>query len=494
MVNDLKNYNRKRDFDKTAEPRGVRAKKRAKQLRFVVQHHIARRDHYDFRLEWDGVLKSWAVPKGPSYDSHDKRLAVEVEDHPLDYRTFEGVISEGEYGGGVVMIWDEGTWLPAVDVEEGLRSGSLKFTLEGERLKGRWALVRMKPKAGEKKFNWLLIKEKDEFENSSDIAEFTTSITTGRSMEEIREGKDGTADKKKKAAAPRKAVKKIPALPAAGFTLTHPEKVVDKTSGISKGDIAGYYHAVSARMLPYVENRILSAVRCPNGISKSCFYKKHPTHDNPGIVAVSVTGSDGKVDEYYSIADIHGLMSEVQMNTVEFHTWGSRVETLETPDIMVFDLDPDEGLGLEEIRRGVREVKAILDELSLASYLKTSGGKGYHVVVPFKPGAGWDNFSAFAQNIAKTMEAKWPDRYTSNVRKNRRNNRIFVDWLRNGRGATSVAPYSVRAREGLPVSLPVSWKELDTVTPNGITMADAIARLRKKDPWDGFFRNAQRLK
>ena len=197
---------------------------------------------------------------------------------------------------------------------------------------------------------------------------------------------------------------------------------------------------------------------------------------------------------YYYVEDIFGLLYEVQINTLEFHTWGSRVETQKKPDLMVFDLDPDEGLDLEKIRQGVRDLKSLLDDLSMKSYLKTSGGKGYHVVIPFKPGAGWEAFHQFAQNIAKTMEAKWPDRYTSNVRKNSRKNRIFVDWMRNGRGATSVAPYAVRAREGAPVSMPITWKELDTITPQGISMMEALARLRRKDPWEDFFDNSQRLK
>ena len=493
-MNSLGKYNQKRRFDKTAEPRGEVAGKRTKRLAFVVQHHIASRDHYDFRLEWDGVLKSWAVPKGPSYDSHDKRLAVQVEDHPLEYRNFEGTIPAGEYGGGAVMIWDEGVWLPAVDVKEGLAAGSLKFTLEGSRLKGAWALVRMKAKAGEKNNNWLLIKEKDEYENAYDVRSFDTSVTTGRTMAEIGDGDYRKAAPGKKVAAGdgKPAMRKPPVI--ADFTITHPEKILSKESGIVKGDVAGYYLAVSKRMLPHLENRILSAVRCPRGIDSACFYKKHPTGAEAGVVAVTVPSSDGSGEEYYYVVDVDGLMSEVQMNTLEFHTWGSRVDRLERPDVMVLDLDPDEGMELDRIRQGVRDVKGMLDELGLTSYLKTSGGKGYHVVIPFAPAAGWDAFLEFARNIAKTMEAKWPDRYTSNVRKNRRQDRIFVDWIRNGRGATSVAPYSLRAREGMPVSMPIAWKELGTIAPQGITMKDAIARLRRKDPWEGFFDVVQRLK
>ncbi len=511
----VQTYNQKRHFDKTAEPRGKKAKKRTKKLRFVVQHHVARRDHFDFRLEWDGVLKSWAVPKGPSYNSHDKRLAVQVEDHPYDYRDFEGTIPKGEYGGGTVMIWDEGYWTPTVDAEEGLENGSLKFILDGNRLKGAWALVRMAAKPADKTVNWLLIKERDDLENAFDIGQWTTSSRSGRTMEEIG-GSAGDDDPEqespakkpakkpaaKKTSSPAKRKPPSPARATAadngplvleGVTITNPGKVLYKESGVTKGDVARYYHAVADRMLPYMEKRILSAVRCPSGIERACFYKKHPANDSPGVVKIPVA-SDDKTEEYFYIEDVRGLMTEVQMNTLEFHAWGSRVEALEKPDLMVFDLDPDVGMDLERIRQGVRDLKSILDQLSITSFLKTSGGKGYHVVIPFRAKTTWENFHTFAQNTAKTMEAMWPDRYTSNVRKNQRNNRIFIDWMRNGRGATSIAPYSVRAREGAPVSLPIRWNELNSVTPNGIGMADAIARLRRKDPWADFFTIKQQLK
>jgi len=190
MAAKLEEYNQKRNFEKTSEPEGEGATPE-KGLRFVVQHHIASRDHYDFRLEWDGVLLSWAVPKGPSCDTRDKRLAVQVEEHPLEYRNFEGTIPKGEYGGGTVMLWDEGHWEPQADVAEGLSKGSLKFILRGRRLKGKWALVRMKAKAGETKANWLLLKERDEYAKTGEgISEFTTSIRTGRTMAEIEAGKN----------------------------------------------------------------------------------------------------------------------------------------------------------------------------------------------------------------------------------------------------------------------------------------------------------------
>ncbi len=188
MNHKLSLYLEKRDFNKTAEPYAAEsgAKESDIALRYVIQHHLASRDHYDFRLEWRGVLLSWAVPKGPSMDPSDKRLAVMVEDHPLSYRDFEGTIPKGQYGGGTVMLWDEGFWLPLNDTEKGLKDGSLKFFIAGQRLKGGFALARMKDKDGKPDKNWLLIKEKDKYaENGSGIAGFTDSVRTGRTMEEI---------------------------------------------------------------------------------------------------------------------------------------------------------------------------------------------------------------------------------------------------------------------------------------------------------------------
>jgi bifunctional non-homologous end joining protein LigD len=182
------------------------------------------------------------------------------------------------------------------------------------------------------------------------------------------------------------------------------------------------------------------------------------------------------------------------MGTLEFHTWGSRVGELEKPDLMVFDLDPDEGMDLSNVRQGVRDIKSILTELSLTSYLKVSGGKGYHVVVPLKPSVTWDVVRDFSKSVAQVMEKKWPDRYTSNIRKTKRSNKIFIDWIRNSRGSTSIAPYSIRARKGAIISMPILWEELDTIAPDGINIAEALKRIGGEDPWKDFFQNKQQLR
>ena len=443
-MRELQKYNKKRNFKKTKEPIGKKQKS-TKKLHFVVQHHLAKKDHFDLRLEWHGVLKSWAVPKGPSYNSKDRRLAIKVEDHPLNYRNFEGTIPKGEYGGGTVMIWDEGYWEPISSTVSFKKP--IKFLLHGKRLKGHWTLIPFKEE------NWLLIKEKDE-EPFQDIKNFTTSIRSGKTMEEI----------------------------AGKIILTNPEKMIDKKNKITKRDIFSYYEKIAERMLPYIKNRLISTIRSPQGIEKTKFYKKHFENIDNYLGKIKITNDKGKKEDYYYIKDTQGLLSEVQMNSYEFHIWGSTVPKIKKPNLMIFDLDPDEKLSLEKVREGVKDLKSILDELKLPAFLKTSGGKGYHIVVPL-PMKSWNDFRNFAKNIANLMEKKWPEKYTSNMSKKKRKNKIFIDWVRNTEKATSVAPYSVRLRKNIPVSMPIKWSELDKVKPNEITMKEAIKRLNRQDPW-----------
>lgn len=464
MEKNLTTYNKKRNFSNTKEPIGERGSSK-KRLRFVIQHHLARKDHYDLRLEWNGVLKSWAVPKGPSYKTKDKRLAIMVEDHPLEYRNFEGTISQGQYGGGTVMIFDEGYYEPVNDIKKGIKEGSIKFVLKGKRLKGLWTLVYFKED------NWLLIKEKDKFVDYKDINSFKTSIKTGRTMEEIENGiikRKNTKDS------------------VEGIKISNAEKQIYNKPKITKMDVVKYYQKVSKRMMPYLENRLISVVRCPDGINGEQFFKKHLEDDRIGISKVKLKNKTSKKEDYYYINDITGLINEVQMNSIEFHIWGSQVKTIEKSDIIVFDLDPDEKLSLKKLRDGVRDLKSLLDELDLKSYLKTSGGKGYHIVVPIN-NVNWKETRKIAKDIATLMETKWPDKYTSNIRKDKRKGKIFIDWVRNTRGATSIAPYSLRARKNATVSMPIAWKDLDKIKPNEITMKKAIERLKLSDPWKDFF-------
>ena len=446
-MNNLNKYNAKRNFKKTKGQKRSSSKK----LRFVVQHHLARRDHYDLRLEYNGVLKSFAVPKGPSYDPKDKRLAIMVEDHPLAYRNFEGTIPKGEYGGGTVMLFDYGYWEPLKDSQIDFKKGPIKFTLKGQRLKGSWTLVKIE------KDNWLLIKENDEYLNYTNINNYKRSIKTNRTMEEI-------ANNKKP-----KAKTSLKNNIICGVTITNPQKVIFKNPKITKLDIALYYHKIAKRMLPFIENRLLSTIRCPDGYQGEKFFKKH-FENNPYLGKVTIPNKEGKREDYYYIKDEQGLIYEVQMNSYEFHVWGSKITDLNHPDLMVFDLDPDEGLSINKVKEGVKDLKNILKEFNLKSYLKTSGGKGYHVMVPITKKMTWKEFRKIAQNIAKLMEARYPDKYTSNIRLEARKNKIFIDWERNTKGATSVAAYSLRLKNKPSISMPISWNKLNYIKPNEITI------------------------
>ncbi len=462
MTNKLTKYNNKRNFSKTGEPKGIK-KKSNKKLRFVVQHHLASHDHYDFRLEWNGVLKSWAVPKGPSYNPKDKRLAVLVEDHPLDYRNFEGTIPLGEYGGGTVMVFDSGYFEPLEDFASSFKKGSLKFILQGSRLKGAWTLINFKND------NWLLIKEKDEYQNYTDLSQYVTSIKTGRTFEEIAANENISKN-----------------CIIEGINITNPDKFLYKKSKITKLDVVKYYQKIAPRMFPLIKRRIISTIRCPEGIEQESFFKKH-FDEELGLEKIIIPNQTNHKEDYYYLKTKEGLISEAQMNSIEFHMWGSTVDNINNPDLLVFDLDPDEKLSLTKIRQGVRDLKSILDELKLNSYLKTSGGKGYHVVVPLKYKISWSKFRKIAKDIADLMVTKWPDRYVSNMRKSERKGKIFIDWVRNTKSSTSVAPYSLRARANAPVSMPINWNELDKIKPNEITLTEALKRLKRKDPWEGIF-------
>lgn len=455
----LKRYNEKRDFSMTKEPIGKVNNNRRKKLKFVIQHHLARKDHYDLRLEYNGVYISFAVPKGLSFNTKDKRLAIRVEDHPLSYGNFEGVIPKGEYGAGTVMLFDKGYWKPYKDNKPNFKEGSVKFTLEGKRLKGSWSLVKFKED------NWLIIKEKDEYVGKNNMDKYKTSIKTGRTMKEIA----------------NKETEKLK-----DIEVTNPDKIIFKKEKVTKQDIIDYYKLVSKRMMPFLENRLISTVRAPNGIDEDMFYMKHLNTESTDIAKKLINSKEGEKTYYYYIKNINGLLSEVQMNSYEYHIWGSLQNKIKKPDILVFDLDPDEGLSLKRVRDGVRDLKSILDNLKLKSYLKTSGGKGYHIYVPLQM-TSWNKCEKIAKDIADLMALNWPEKYTTNIRKEKRKNKIFIDYFRNKEGSTSVAPYSLRLKKKAAVSCPIYWKELDIIKPDSITIKNIKERLKKKDPWQDFF-------
>jgi bifunctional non-homologous end joining protein LigD len=513
----LATYRSKRDFAKTREPPGGKAVK-ASGHGYLIQKHAASRLHYDFRLELDGVLKSWAVTRGPSLNPADKRLAVHVEDHPLDYGSFEGTIPQGQYGGGAVMLWDCGTWEPLGDPERDFKRGNLAFNLHGKRLKGRWHLVRLRGnRAGDaKRENWLLIKGKDEYANADGnaaIEQYQQSVASHRSMEGIAKGSGrswGKRGVRKKTAAEAadalKALKKekpwatvAPATKslraeksakayskddatAAHVRITHPDRMLWPDAGITKLELARYYAAIAPKLLAQVGNRPISLVRCPDGPSGQCFFQRHVTDGMSSHVHGVKVAGHGEGKAYIYVDDAEGLVSLVQMGTIELHAWNATVDSVKAPDRLIFDLDPAPDVPWKDVKRAALDVRSNLKSLGLISFLKTTGGKGLHVVVPFARGPSWAQAKSFARVFSDAMAKDEPGRFTINSRKDARKGHIFIDYLRNDETASAVAAYSVRARPGAPVSVPIDWNELSKLKSSAAFSIKA-ALARRANPW-----------
>jgi len=512
----LATYRAKRDFSRTAEPSGAEKAPASKSLAYVIQKHDASHLHYDFRLELDGVLKSWAVPKGPSLDPARKVLAVQVEDHPLAYGDFEGRIPEGQYGGGTVMLWDRGTWEPVGDAREGLKNGKLHFLLHGEKLRGEWALVRMAPKENERRSNWLLMKVKDSFAESGrevtvDSAE---SVKSGRGLEEIAGNPGATWNSHKTALgkagqggadvpAPRPPRKAAPAPRRGGrksepavageeapfpIRVTHPDKVLYPGEGVTKRDLLAYYQLAEKWMLPLVADRPLTLMRCPNGVgeaARGCFYQRNWTGSFPPLVK-GAHAYEGQPQ--LAIQDLNGLLSLVQMSVLEIHTWGCLQGDLKHPDQLVLDLDPGPGLPWSEVVKTARTLREMLSALKIKTFVKTTGGKGLHLLMPIEPNVDWEAAHDFCEQIAAAL-VKQSDRVVMNMRKDLRAGKLYIDFQRNHETATAVAAYSTRARAGAAVSMPVEWDQLaDIRSGDQFTVKEAMAylRRRKRDPWADF--------
>ncbi|HZH50921.1 MAG TPA: non-homologous end-joining DNA ligase [Microvirga sp.] len=499
-------YRAKRDFTKTSEPQGGKTRRQGSS--FVVQKHDASRLHYDFRLELDGVLKSWAVAKGPSLVKGEKRLAVHVEDHPVDYGDFEGTIPEGQYGGGSVLLWDRGTWEPEGDPHESYEKGRLTFRLDGEKLHGTWHLVRMGKRPRERQESWLLIKADDEFARSEDdpdiLEEAPLSVKSGRSIEDLsrktktaskarpaaKKGNGSKTDTRKPArngSSPAKKAQDDHRVDVAGVSLSHPDRVLWEEQGLTKQQLAEFYVGIADWILPHVADRPLTLIRCPSGAQTKCFVQRHSWAGLSDFIHREMVPDvkDGE-QEALAIRDIQGVVALVQAGVLEMHVWGATLKDLERPDRLILDLDPGEGVEFPLVIEGARAVRERLKAMGLESFVKTTGGKGLHVIVPLRPRAPWKDALAFTRGLAVDMAADEPDRYTTTSVKSEREGRIFIDYLRNNREASAVAPYSTRARPGAPIATPVAWDELTPrLKPNGFTVTNLAERLRtlKRDPW-----------
>jgi DNA ligase D-like protein (predicted polymerase)/DNA ligase D-like protein (predicted 3'-phosphoesterase) len=487
-----------RDFAASPEPSGEVAES-GNELSFVIQKHAARSLHYDFRLELDGTLKSWAVPKGPSLDPSDKRMAVEVEDHPLSYASFEGTIPPKHYGAGTVIVWDRGSWVPEGDARAGLKEGHIKFELKGEKLHGRWALVRMKPRANERQPAWLLIKERDDAARPASEfnvveAEPDSVLTRGRTAKAAAERKAATASKPATKAKAGKTAALPTALPK-GTRITHPERVIDADSGITKGDLIAYYAAVAPLLLPHLKARPVALLRATAGVQGQQFFQKHADSTELLHVKLLDPSLDPGHEALMEITDLDGLLSTAQMNTIELHTWNATTRAITKPDRMVFDLDPGEGVAWPQVQEAATLLHAMLDEVGLKSFVKTSGGKGLHVVVPLRPRLTWETVKRFSQAIVVHLAETIPERFVAKSGPKNRVGKVYVDYLRNGWGSTTACAWSARARPGLGVSVPIDWKELAAISGGAHwTIATVAERLPVGNtPWNAYGESRQGL-
>ena len=725
----LNNYSDKRDFRRTpeppAEPSGapLAAPEGGLEARqFVVHMHDATRRHYDLRLELDGVLKCWAVPKGPSLDPSVKRLAVHTEDHPLAYLSLEGVIPKGEYGGGPMLVWDRGLWFPVGDVYAGYAKGHLRIRLEGTKVRGVWNLVKTSSGKGGKQADkqWMLIKSKDAHAHSEAVAlvdAWPRSVRTGRDIDAVfAAGVDATLRDVVRAGDPSamaraveaeidaallippqlassaatppsgeawqaevkldgfrlvalkegavvrlvtrngqnwthrfgavaRAVAALPATSAAldgevviydtqgrsdlgalqralgrgarsssdaagvravyvafdlmhlagwdlracalgarrealrlllcrrsqdvvndalrfsehfadgaglfreacalglegivakrvdapwvsgrsrswvkvkcvpeaadgvtidrkpdvavrparpravtiigGVRVTHPDKVLFPDLGITKGELAEYYQAVAPLVVAYARQRPLSLVRCPSGVRSPCFYQKHAVQGVPAAIPRVIVDDDR--EPYLMIDSAESLLSLVHFGVVELHVWGCRADKLERPDLIVMDLDPAPDVPWSRVARTALALKEQLEVLGLTPFLRATGGKGLHVVAPLRRRATWDQVKTLTHDLARAFAQRDPKHFTAELAKHRRAGKVFIDYLRNTRHATAVASWSVRARDGAPVAMPLAWDELDLKhgppTRNLREVLALIARPGWQDPWADF--------
>lgn len=440
-LDSLNRYQQMRDFSKTQEPAGSTRKTqpqaKPKKPIFVIQKHDATRLHWDFRLESEGLLKSWAVTKEPSIDPSIRRLAVEVEDHPLEYASFEGHIPEGQYGWGDVEIWDKGTFDGPENFASAYETGKIHFKLQGARLKGEFTLVRMALREVGSKPQWLLIKNKE------------TEIS------------------------------RAPAF-------TSEDKMMFPEKKITKGDILEYYRAISPYLLPYLKDRPITLERFPEGLinldSPHFWQKNTPAYYPDWIPRAELISETGKAIHYALVNDLDTLLYLVNQGALTFHIWASTIHHLDRPDFVLFDLDPGDA-PFRDVITLAKELHEHLTEQSISSYLKTSGKSGLHILTPWTQPGNHDEARNWATEIAMELEKRCGEIATLERAKHKREGKIYVDVMQNAKGHHFVPPFVLRAVPQATVSTPLSWDELNSrLNPTRFDVDFALRRFKRSKP------------
>jgi bifunctional non-homologous end joining protein LigD len=460
-----------------------------------------------------GVLKSWAVPRGPSLDPREKRLAVLTEDHPVEYLKFEGRIPEGNYGAGEQLIWDAGTYDVAAGTDPlaGLRDGKLSFHLHGNKLRGGFNLLRMKGREDQ----WLLVKSEDRFARPGWKLDLVLGPNGPKREEDKKTPRRRAAGSARKhgAVARGKSGKALSARRAfasgalAGdvdvavgnkiVNLTNLDKVYWPTDGYTKSDLIKYYYEVSRYILPYLKDRPLIMRRYPNGIGGSSFHQ-HDVDQAPDYVrTASLETEDGHFVDYIIGDGLGTLLYMSNLGAIERHPWHSRVQSIERPDWVVFDLDPGEASDFGTICDLALKIRESLERLGLECYPKTSGSRGMHIYIPLRPAHTYEETAAFAEAIAAQIARDNPQTATvERSLKRRRKEQVYIDHMQNAQGKSMVAPYSVRPRAGAPVSAPLAWDEVKgrKITIQDFTITNMLRRLEAKgDLFAPVLKRKQRL-
>ena len=502
----LASYRDKRDFERTSEPAGT-VPDGSGERRFVVQRHRARRLHYDLRLEIDGVLVSWAVPKGPTLDPHERRLAVHVEDHPIEYRDFEGVIPKGEYGAGDVIVWDQGTWAPAKtdDPAAAVAAGELHADLYGEKLRGRFVLVRR----GDGR-DWMLLHKGDDHAVVGwDPEHHPESVVSGRTNDDVVANspparRHWTAPSDDELAA-------LDALGSGGrwhidgreVRLSNLDKVLfpggDGQAPVTKRELIRYYTRVAPTLLPYLADRPLNVHRAPGGVGGTAFWQKAvPAHAPEWVTRWRhAEAKPGKTEEYVVADSVSTMAWLANEAAIELHPWTSTCADPQRPSWALIDIDPGPATSFDDVVVLAHLFRTVLDHVGMEGRPKVTGQRGIQIWVPIARGPGFDETQAWVEAISRAVGRTTPELVSWKWRVRERDGLARLDYTQNAINKTLVAPYSVRLRKGAPVSVPLDWEELDDLDlrPDRWDLRTVLERLAEVgDPFRPLLDLAQPLR